>query len=242
MTVYVIGHQNCPTTAQLLPWSQSCHMVQFLRKSRSTLIFLLAGDSLKKLFDSFAQFFTEQHKKILIILKIDYFYLAGFLLQIMFPKCTLRVHLRMRIGNFDSLEELILRGARINSFFEWFFSWFLFFLKKSSLLSIVWDHKTWSIYGTSTSERNAWRDKCNDVEVNKVRVNVIERRCEPKGKSEKGADNDYRRGGVTEREASHIQTNCPCVWDDMPYPAGPQRGILRPKCHFPHTHLPGKHN
>jgi len=93
-------------------------MVQFLRKSRSTLIFLLAGDSLKKLFDSFAQFFTEQHKKILIILKIDYFYLAGFLLQIMFPKCTLRVHLRMRIGNFDSLEELILRGARINSFFE----------------------------------------------------------------------------------------------------------------------------
>src|SRR6266850_7627490 len=91
MTVYVIGHQNCPTTAQLLPWSQSCHVVQFLRKSRSTLIFLLAGDSLKKLFDSFAQFFTKQHKKILIILKIDYFYLAGFLHQIMFPKCTLSV-------------------------------------------------------------------------------------------------------------------------------------------------------
>src|SRR6266850_836502 len=90
MTVYVIGHQNCPTTAQLLPWSQSCHMVQFLRKSRSTLIFLLAGDSLKKLFDSFAQFFTEQHKKILIILKIDYFYLAGFSHRIMFPECTLK--------------------------------------------------------------------------------------------------------------------------------------------------------
>src|SRR6266850_3697480 len=91
MTVYVIGHQNCPTTAQLLPWSQSCHMVQFLRKSRSTLIFLLAGDSLKKLFDSFAQFFTKQHKKNLIISKIDYSYLAGFLCRIMFPERTLKV-------------------------------------------------------------------------------------------------------------------------------------------------------
>ena len=55
----------------------------------SSLIFSLAGDSLKKLFDSFAQFFTEQHKKILIILKINYFYLAGFSRQIMFPEHTL---------------------------------------------------------------------------------------------------------------------------------------------------------
>src|SRR5882672_5870630 len=45
-----------------LPWSWSRHTVQFLRKSRSTLIFSLAGDSLKKPFDSFAQFFTKWHK------------------------------------------------------------------------------------------------------------------------------------------------------------------------------------
>jgi len=55
------------------------------------LIFLLAGDSLKKLFDSFAQFFTKQHKKNLIISKIDYSYLAGFLCRIMFPERTLKV-------------------------------------------------------------------------------------------------------------------------------------------------------
>jgi len=54
------------------------------------LIFSLAGDSLKKLFDSFAQFFTKQHKKILIILKINYFHLAGFLHWIMFPERTLK--------------------------------------------------------------------------------------------------------------------------------------------------------
>jgi len=54
------------------------------------LIFSLAGDSLKKLFDSFAQFFTKQHKKILIILKINYFHLAGFSHWIMFPECTLK--------------------------------------------------------------------------------------------------------------------------------------------------------
>ena len=28
----------------------------------------------------------------------------------------------------------------------------------------------------------------------------------------------------------------------MLYPAGPQRGILRPKCHFPQACLSGKHN
>jgi len=79
---------------------------------------LLAGDSLKKRFDSFAQFFTKRHKKILIILKIDYSYLAGFSHWIMFPEHTLRVHSATRIRNFDSSEESILGGARINSFFE----------------------------------------------------------------------------------------------------------------------------
>src|SRR6266850_1934697 len=82
--------QTCITHCHL-PWSQSHHAVQFLRKSRLTLIFSLAGDSLKKPFDSFAQFFTKWHKFFSIILKINSFYLAGFSHWIMFPECTLRV-------------------------------------------------------------------------------------------------------------------------------------------------------
>ena len=88
-------HQTCITHCHL-PWSQSRHAVQFLRKSRLTLIFSLAGDSLKKLFDSFAQFFTEWHKNFSIILKINSFYLAGFSCWIMFPERTLSVLSKVR--------------------------------------------------------------------------------------------------------------------------------------------------
>jgi len=65
----------------------SCGLI--LEKIKVDLDFLVGWDSLKKLFDSFAQFFTKWHKKNLIILKINYFYLAGFSHQIMFSECTL---------------------------------------------------------------------------------------------------------------------------------------------------------
>jgi len=53
------------------------------------------------------------------------FFLAGFSCVILIPECTLRVHSGMRSRNFDFPEELILGGARIDSFFERFFSQFL---------------------------------------------------------------------------------------------------------------------
>jgi len=56
------------------------------------LIFSLAGDSLKKPFDSFAQFFTKWHKFFSIILKINSFYLAGFSHWIMFPNISKNQH------------------------------------------------------------------------------------------------------------------------------------------------------
>jgi len=52
----------CPTLAMVTVMSRG----SILEKIKVDLDFLLAG-ILKKLFDSFAQFFTEQHKKILII-------------------------------------------------------------------------------------------------------------------------------------------------------------------------------
>jgi hypothetical protein len=90
MSHFVLNFKSCH-----LPWSWSCHMVQFLRKSRSTLIFLLAGDSFKKSFDSFAQFFTKQYIIFPIIFKINSFNLAGFFHAFLFPKHTLSFFLLM---------------------------------------------------------------------------------------------------------------------------------------------------
>jgi|SRR6266850_6457060 len=64
-----------------------------LEKIKVDLDFLIGWGFFKIPFDSFAQFFTKQHNSFSIFKKIDSFYLAGFSHWIMFPECTLSLHM-----------------------------------------------------------------------------------------------------------------------------------------------------